>query len=214
MESIKLNVVYPRVFTKQEVVDSEIWDKIVDFQKGNAYLIKATSGKGKSSFCNFIYGTRNDYNGVIHFDDIDRSKIQSKEWDAIHQQSLSFVFQDLQLFPELTSIENILLKNNITNFKTLDEIEQMLDLLGIAIKKNSTISTLSYGQQQRVAIIRALCQPFDFLLLDEPISHLDDENAHLVASLVTDEVKKQKAGLLVMSIGKDLPCKYEKTLYL
>ena len=212
MDAIKLEMVYPKVFTISEVQDSAIWNKQVDFLKTKKYLIKASSGKGKSSFCNFVYGTRLDYNGTILFDSIETKTLDRKHWDTIHQTHLSFVFQDLQLFPELTSLENIALKNNITKHKTIDEIEYMLDLLGIRKKQNECISTMSYGQQQRVAIIRALCQPFDFLLLDEPTSHLDDENASKIGELVSEEIKKQNACLIVMSIGKDLPIDYDKIL--
>lgn len=211
MDTIKLEMVYPKIFTETEVNDSSVWNKQIELQKTKKYLIKASSGKGKSSFCNFVYGTRKDYNGIIYFDNLDTKTINDKQWDLIHQNKLSFVFQDLQLFSELTTLENIDLKNNITRHKKSDEIEHMLELLGISNKRNECIATMSYGQQQRVAIIRALCQPFDFLLLDEPTSHLDDVNAESVAKLVSDEVKKQNACLTVMSIGKDLPIEYDKT---
>ena len=59
---------------------------------------------------------------------------------------------------------------------------------------------LSYGQRQRIAVIRALCQPFDFLLLDEPFSHLDDVNQQLLIDLVTEEAAKNKAGIIFTSL--------------
>ena len=211
MDTIKLEMVYPKVFTEDEVIDSSVWNKKIELQKTKKYLIKASSGKGKSSFCNFVYGTRKDYNGIISFDNLDTKIFNSTQWDLIRQNKLSFVFQDLQLFSELTTLENIELKNNLTKHKKIDEIEYMLESLGISNKKNESIATMSYGQQQRVAIIRALCQPFNFLLLDEPTSHLDDQNAQSVAKLVSEEVEKQNACLTVMSIGKDLPIDYDKT---
>ena len=63
---------------------------------------------------------------------------------------------------------------------------------------------LSFGQQQRVAFIRSLCQPFDFIFLDEPISHLDDENSAIMSQLLMEETEKQGAGVIVTSIGKHL----------
>ena len=90
----------------------------------------------------------------------------------------------------------------------------MFDRLGITEKKNQPIGKMSWGQQQRVAIIRSLCQPFDFLILDEPISHLDDNNAKIITELIFEEVTAQHAGLIVTSIGKDLPMDYSQILSL
>ena len=69
---------------------------------------------------------------------------------------------------------------------------------------------LSLGQQQRVAFVRCLCQPFDFLLLDEPVSHLDAANGETLASLVVEEARRQGAGVLVTSVGNRLPLPYHK----
>ncbi|MBR4129920.1 MAG: ABC transporter ATP-binding protein, partial [Bacteroidaceae bacterium] len=69
-------------------------------------------------------------------------------------------------------------------------------------------------QQQRVAMIRALVQPFDFLLADEPISHLDDENSKAMAEIMTEEAKRQGAGIIITSIGKHMDLPYDKTFSL
>jgi ABC-type lipoprotein export system ATPase subunit len=73
---------------------------------------------------------------------------------------------------------------------------------------------LSFGQQQRVALIRALCPPFDFIFLDEPVSHLDDENGRIIASILAEEAEKQGAGIVVTSIGKHLELDYNRRLKL
>ena len=73
---------------------------------------------------------------------------------------------------------------------------------------------LSFGQQQRVAFIRALCQPFDFIFLDEPISHLDDENSRIMGELIIAEAEMQSAGVIVTSIGKHLELPYNRVLQL
>ena len=90
----------------------------------------------------------------------------------------------------------------------------LFDALHLQDKVNEPAGHLSFGQQQRVAFIRSLCQPFDFLLLDEPVSHLDDENALLMAQLAQEEAEQQGAGMLVTSIGKRLPLDYDQTLLL
>ena len=72
----------------------------------------------------------------------------------------------------------------------------------------------AFGQQQRVAFIRALCQPFDFLFLDEPISHLDDDNSRIMGELIIAEAKTQGAGVIATSIGKHIELPYNHTLQL
>ena len=73
---------------------------------------------------------------------------------------------------------------------------------------------MSYGQRQRVAIIRALCQPFEFLLMDEPFSHLDDANIKIASNLIKEELKMQQAGFLLVSLGERYYFKYDKEIVL
>ncbi len=73
---------------------------------------------------------------------------------------------------------------------------------------------MSFGQQQRVAMIRALVQPFCFLLADEPISHLDEANSRSMADVLLSEVQAQGAGLLLTSVGKHMDISYSQTLRL
>ncbi len=209
MNKIILSNSRPKVFFDLEL-HSDVWDKDLTFEKGKFYLIEAESGTGKSSLFSFIYGYRNDYSGTISFDERNLANIPTQEWDGIRKNQLSLLFQELRLFPELTAFENIELKNQLTNYKSHEEITQLLELLGIGDKKNTPCAKLSWGQQQRVAIIRTLCQPYDFLLFDEPISHLDDRNGEIIAELVTKEAQKQNAAVIVSSIGKQLPLPYNQ----
>ena len=68
---------------------------------------------------------------------------------------------------------------------------------------------MSFGQQQRVALIRALVQPFDFILADEPISHLDDTNSRIMGDILMKEAKAQGAGVIITSIGKRMELPYD-----
>ena len=203
----------PKIFADSEI-NSEIWKNEVTFSKGNFYLLEADSGKGKSSLFSFIYGYRNDFFGEILFDNKNISTINPKNWNSLRNNSLSLLFQDLRLFGEITALENILLKTRLTKYKTQSEILQMFDLLNIADKTHEKCEKLSFGQQQRVAIIRALSQPFDFMLLDEPISHLDDNCSLTVAELIKTEAQKIGAAVIVSSIGKRLPMAFNEALKL
>ena len=184
------------------------------FQKGKKYLVVAPSGRGKSTLLHIIYGLRDDYKGSLIIDEKPVSDFQQEDWSALRQNKLSIIFQDLRLFPELTAMENIQLKAQLTNYRTVEEIEKMALQLGVEDLLNKVAKNLSYGQRQRIAIIRALCQPFDFLLLDEPFSHLDDMNIKIASDLIESEVNRQHAGLILVSLGEKYHFKYDTELLL
>jgi ABC-type lipoprotein export system ATPase subunit len=213
MERIELLHTLPKVFQGREL-QSQIWLQDVTFLKGQTYLVEANSGTGKSSLCSYIIGYRKDYLGIIRFDGKDIRKNRVSEWTAFRKRNLSLLFQELRLFPELTAMENVQIKNGLTGHKSRKEIEAWFERLGIAEKMDAKVGRMSYGQQQRVAMIRALVQPFDFLLVDEPISHLDDENSAIMGEIMMEEVRKQEAGVIVTSIGKHMSLSYDKTFRL
>ena len=214
MDKILFNNVLPHVFENNEDITSEVWRKDVAFEKGNIYLVEADSGKGKSTFCSYVIGYRHDYSGQILFDDKDIKAMRVADWTNVRKQNISYLFQELRLFPELTAFENVEIKNRLTGFKTKEEIEQMFERLGIMDKLNVKVGLMSFGQQQRVAMIRALVQPFDFILADEPISHLDSRNSQTMGEMMMEEVKRQGAGVIVTSIGKHIEMHYDKVLKL
>ncbi len=214
MDKIILNHVIADIFTGCKDIRSDIWDRDVCFERGGRYLIEARSGTGKSSLCSFLYGLRRDYSGQISFDGEDISKFNTARWGELHRESLSILFQDLRLFPELTALENIEIKNRLTNFQKADTIASWFEALGIPEKMNEPVAKLSYGQQQRVALIRALCQPMDFILLDEPVSHLDEMNSRAMAEILMAEAERQNAGIIVTSIGNRLELDYNQILNL
>jgi ABC-type lipoprotein export system ATPase subunit len=196
------------------VSGSEIWCKNLCFEKGNIYLIYAESGKGKSSLFDFIYCRRNDYSGDILFDTQNAKMLAAAQKRTIRSTNISLVFQGFRLFPELTAMENVEIKNRLTNHKTKAQIAEMFEKMGISAKTNTPLSLLSFGQKQRVAIIRSLCQPFDFLLLDEAFSHLDETNYTTACTLIADEVKNQNAALLVASLGETYKFDYNHKILL
>lgn len=210
MQKIVLQNIMPLLFvhSDNEIV-SDIWMKNIELEKGKSYLIEASSGKGKSSLLSFLLGYRDDYQGNILFDNITLRNIKPNQWSYIRKNNISMLFQELRLFPELTAIENIQIKNNITKFNTLQNIKNQFERLGIEDKINTKVGLLSYGQQQRVAFIRSLCQPFDFLLLDEPISHIDNNNANIINQMIKERIENDGIGVVATSIGRALPMNYD-----
>lgn len=206
--------VLPAVFAQREDLKSEVWKQEVTFERGHLYLVEAASGQGKSTFCSYVIGYRHDYTGRLCFDDTDTHSLKVADWVSLRDAHLSHLFQELRLFPELTAFENVEIKNKLTGFKSKEQIVEWFERLGIGDKLDAKIGRMSFGQQQRVAMIRALVQPFDFILADEPISHLDDNNSRIMGDIMMEEAHRQGAGVIVTSIGKHMDLDYEKTLML
>lgn len=214
MQTIELHAVLPEVFSGRNGIVSDIWHREVSFKKGNTYLIEAASGTGKSSLCSFLYGYRSDYQGMICFDGENIKNLNVKQWVELRRKHLSILFQELRLFPELTALENVKLKNGLTGYCKTKEIKAWFERLGIADKTDQKAGLMSWGQQQRVAFVRALCQPFDFILLDEPISHLDDGNGRIMADILNEELAKRGVTAILTSIGKHIDMNYNQVMNL
>lgn len=218
MNTITINNCLPRVFAGMEqdepLCRSQVWLRRLEFTKPGSYLIEAESGTGKSSLCSFIYGSRGDYSGSILFDGRDCRSLSAKEWCEVRTRQLAYLPQEMMLFGELTAFENIEIKNRLTHFKSRQWIMQALEQLEIDNKADTPARMLSVGQQQRVAIVRALCQPFSFIIVDEPVSHLDLRNNATVARMISQEATEQQAAIISTSVGNKLLLDYYKTLSL
>lgn len=211
---ITLSNVIPIPLKEQNIGNSEVWKTELEIPDAKKIFLSAPSGKGKTTFQLMLYGIRKDYEGTVKMDGEDIRSFDLNKWSEIRQRKLSIIFQDLRLFPELTAMENLELKNNLTNYKSKEEILQMAESLGVAdfLKKKAGI--LSYGQRQRMAIIRAMCQPFDLLLMDEPFSHLDKANIEKACKLISTETTKNGAAYIIASLGEKYALEYDLTIQL
>ncbi len=218
IKEIQIVNTLPHVFAgmekEQPVSQSEVWLREVSFRRPEYYMIEAESGTGKSSLCSYIYGSRGDYSGQILFDGRDVSALSIDDWCRLRTVALAYLPQEMQLFPELTALENIEIKNRLTGCKSRQWIIDTLERMEIGAKANVPAAKMSVGQQQRVAIIRALCQPFDFILIDEPVSHLDQRNNDIVARLIEEEASRYGASIIATSVGNKINIPITHTLKL
>lgn len=214
IESITLGGMLPNVFVNETIPASDVWKNQLILQRGEYYQIEAASGGGKSSLCAYIFGSRKDYQGNLKFNNTDVSSLSIAEWQELRRTNIAYLPQELSLFPELSAYENIQLKNQLTGYASQDKIERWLEQIGIASRRDYPVGRMSIGQQQRVAIIRAICQPFDFILLDEPVSHLDPENNRIAAEIIMTEAKAMGAGIISTSVGNPLSLENPKILAL
>ena len=204
IEEIRLNSLLSKVFEGEPIASSQVWNSDLILKRGHRYLIEAASGAGKSSLCAFIYGNRKDYLGNIFFNNRNIKDLTIGEWQKLRRENIAYLPQELMLFPEMSAIDNIRLKNNITECVDEKRIDDWLSMMGLEERRDFPVGKMSVGQQQRVAIIRAICQPFDFILLDEPVSHLDERNNRLAAGLIEDVARENGAAIISTSVGNPL----------
>ena len=202
IERITLSDTLPRVFAGESVPASQVWRQDISFERGHNYVIEAPSGTGKSSLCAYIYGNRRDYLGAISFDGADISSFAPARWQELRRKALAYLPQELDLFPELTALQNIELKNSLTGHVRPQQIEEWLCELGIDSRAHYPVGRMSIGQQ------------LSFLLIDEPVSHLDSRNNEIAARIITDEARRQDAAIIATSVGNRIGISVDTLLHL
>lgn len=195
--------------------NSDVWNKHLVFSDKERVKIKAPSGTGKTTLIHVLYKIRTDYEGSLQYNNHNLNSISGDELAKYRQHKLSIIFQDLRLFENLTARENIELNRIMQQPCYLAErIDEMAERLHIAHILEQRAALCSYGEQQRIAIIRALIQPFELLLMDEPFSHLDVENTRRAAELIAEECERRKAGFVLTDLDDDDNFSYTQYLNL
>lgn len=180
-----------------------VWKTELKIDSSSTYMLRGTSGRGKSTFLHILSGIRKQYKGHLEIDGINTNSFCSKKWAKIRQSSLGIVFQDLRLIPHLTARQNLSLKGKLHAHDDTVKIQDFSSRLKVEDCLEKRCDRMSFGQQQRIAIIRALIQPFQFLLLDEPFSHLDPENIERCLKLIQEETQNQRCGYLLTTLDDD-----------
>ena len=197
MNSIHLQQTLPQVFADRNSVTSDIWHQDLIFRKGEMCLIEAASGTGKSSLCSYIYGYRNDYQGIINFDETNIKAYSVKQWVDLRKHSLSMLFQDLRIFTELTALENVELALQIC--KNPLDARTVLEEVGLRERLTNFPAQLSGGEQQRVSIARALAKNPKLLLCDEPTGALDYQTGKAILKLLQDTCRERGMTVIVIT---------------
>lgn len=195
-----LDNINPRTIEAKDITNSNIWGRNLIFNSKKNYLIRSVSGKGKSTLINYLSGLRNDFDGQLVIGGIKSNELNPDNWIEKRKTEIALVNQDLKLISSFSVIENLVLKNELTNHVDKETINQLLKEVGIFDLKNKKCSQLSIGQQQRVAIVRSLLQPFDWILLDEPFSNLDETNQIIALNLIIKVAENQNAGIILTTL--------------
>lgn len=165
----------------------------VDFEKNEVVSIIGPSGGGKSTFLRCLNLLETPTSGQILFDGVDIcAKGQSKHIDQ-HRQKMGMVFQQFNLFPHMTIMDNLtcapVMLKKATKAEAEKKAKELLARVGLADRAGSYPNQLSGGQKQRVAIVRALCMEPDVMLFDEPTSALDPEMVGEVLDVMKELAK-------------------------
>lgn len=215
MIKIEVKNLIPRPLIEIPHDGSEIWDAAsFTFNKNELYYVYAPSGMGKTSLLSILYGLRNDFEGDALINDKSIGIFSSHDWSDLRKNSLSYIFQGLELFNDLSAMDNIQLNNSQKHFKTEAEIKEMAKALEVEGFLKNKCGLLSFGQAQRVAIIRALCQPIDILFADEAFSHLDNHTSRLAFDLIRSELEAQNAGLILTGLEPNPSFEFSNTIQL
>lgn len=197
--------------------ESEVWGAEIHFSPKTFVNVAAPSGTGKTTFMSILYGLLTDYTGSVLFDGKEAESLSRHEWARMRQHRLAFMFQDLRLFDQLTCVDNVLLKANQAEPVDSEKsafIERAFDRLGITPRLQALAGACSQGEKQRVAFVRALVQPFDWMLLDEPFSHLDEACITAMRDLLLEACDRNQAGMIVTSLAADTWVPYHRTVVL
>ncbi len=203
---IELDSIIPDPLLGYVSWDSEIWQKQVSFDSGRRYQLNAPSGNGKTSLLGILCGLRHGYQGQWWLDRKAGRSLTLPQWCELRRHRMAVMFQDLRLLPDLTVEENILLKANLTaGDSQVPEPGLMLEKLGLVGYGDRRAGGLSWGESQRVALVRTLCQPFELVLLDEPFSHLDPANIEAACEVIDEACRVRGAGMILTSLGYEYP---------
>ena len=185
-------------------------DVSLEIREGELLVVLGSSGSGKSTLLNMLGGMDQPDSGTIVFSGADISRISDRELTRYRKQHVGFIFQNFNLIPELTALENI----DLTADKTEDpEIAaHMLELVGIPDKANAYPSQMSGGQQQRVSIARALAKRSELLLCDEPTGALDSETGRQILIQLEELVRIHRRTVVIVTHTREVGRMADRTI--
>src|SRR5947207_10106299 len=168
-------------------------------QLGSSLSIVGPSGSGKSTLFHIIGGLTPPSSGQVRVADQDLAAMTDADRTRLRKRTVGFVFQKFNLLPNLTARDNIAVARYIggTDHKPNPEFEEILRLLGIAGRLDHKPSALSGGEQQRIAIARAIVNHPAILMADEPTGKLDTQNSAAVLEIMRDLNRRLQQTLLM-----------------
>lgn len=170
-------------------------------------MIFGASGAGKSTLLHLLGGLDRPDNGNIYFKDENILNYPEEKLANFRNQHVGFVFQFHHLLPEFTALENVAIPQLILRKQlneSLERANELLNEVGLAERKNHKPAELSGGEQQRVAVARALVNNPDIILADEPTGNLDSVNSNMISDLIKELNSKYKKTFLIVTHNQEM----------
>ena len=180
---------------------------------GQFIAITGASGSGKTTLLSLIAGLDEPTQGEIIIDGQDITKLNEDELAELRGQHFGFIFQNFNLIPTLTALENVVLSAELngTNGAQKKSID-LLNLVGLSKRNHHYPVQLSGGEQQRLCLARAFVNQPDIILADEPTGNLDSQNSKRVLDLMTNLHHEKKATILLVTHEEDVAQKAERII--
>jgi putative ABC transport system ATP-binding protein len=172
------------------------------------------SGSGKTTLLHLIAGILAPDSGSIKLNGVELATLSEGERDRLRAQNIGYIFQTFNLLPGYTSIQNVLLGMSFGPGTDRAFAEQLLKRVGLGDRLNHYPRQLSTGQQQRVAVARALANRPKLVLADEPTGNLDHANGHEALTLIRETCRESAAALLLVSHDRDTLAGFESVVQL
>jgi len=182
-------------------------DVNLTFEKGKIYCLLGTSGSGKSTLLNVMAGLEHPTSGSIRFKAGNIEKMSEKQLALFRQKYIGFVFQQYNLLPTLTALENVMLPLIFRKFGRAARRKKALEMLrsvGLNNRSRHKPSQLSGGQQQRVSIARAFVNSPEIVFCDEPTGNLDTKTTTEMMDLITGMARKFNQTLIIVTHNNEL----------
>lgn len=183
----------------------------LSIEKGDQLAITGPSGCGKSTFLHIIGGVVKASEGEVVMNNTEITSLSQSSKDKFRQTNIGYVFQDFHLIPSLTAEENIkLVLTGKSRKEQKSLIDEWFNKVGLKDRKKHHPAQLSRGQQQRIAIIRALIHKPNVVLADEPTGSLDFETAQMVMNLLIDLCEKENQTLVCVTHDRGLAARFPR----
>lgn len=177
--------------------------KKLKIEDGKKVAFVGSSGCGKTTLFNLISGMIVPTEGTIEVEDMNITDLTEAERDLYRANHIGYIFQDFNLFPEFTVVQNVTLPMTFSKRYSKKEINELakdiLKKVGMDEKANQKVKTLSGGEKQRVAIARSIVNKPNVILADEPTGNLDYKNGVKIMQLIMEIAKEENATLLVIT---------------
>ena len=186
-------------------------------EKGEVVSIVGSSGAGKTTLLQLIGTLDKPTSGTILFDGEDLGRLNSKRLAAFRNKHIGFVFQSHQLLPEFTALENVVIPALIAGRKKAEaeaEAMQLLQVMGLAERAQHKPAEMSGGENQRVAVARALINHPDVILADEPSGSLDSKNKEGLHKLFFDLRDRYGQTFVIVTHDETLASYTDRTLHM